>query len=134
VDVEPLHVASEPTEKKTEPTEESTDQEETMARKRKLSAEDLHQEESKRHKADEDTLEERPVIAAFKPRPRSVRPNTRRGKSVKLPQKSVSRSDVAANTAASVVDSVVDKVEQDLPKSNDDFRALLLNSKQKQKE
>lgn len=104
-----------------------------LSLKRKLSTDDLNEEESKRPKGNEiveEQKEPRP-IASFKPRPRSVRPNTRRGKSVKLPQRSVSRSDVAENATASVqIDSPEN--QETSAKSNDDFRAMLLNSKNKQ--
>jgi hypothetical protein len=81
--------------------------------------------ENKKHKGDEGIEEEpsKPLVS-FNPRPRSVRPNSRRGKSVKLAQRSVSRNDIGAPAAS------VSPEKLDAPtKSNDDFRALLFSKK-----
>ncbi|CEP13308.1 hypothetical protein [Parasitella parasitica] len=94
--------------------------EKEKTRKRKFSADEkVDNDNAKKHKANE----ERP-IAPFTAKPRSVRPNTRRGKSVKLPQRTLSRNDVQT------VKEDTTNNEDDAPeKSNDDFRAMLLSSK-----
>ncbi|KAI8643790.1 hypothetical protein BD408DRAFT_414217 [Parasitella parasitica] len=106
----------------TSPTTAQLDKapEQEPARKRKFSADEKADDDNaKKHKPSQ----ERP-IAPFTPKPRSVRPNTRRGKSVKLPQRTLSRNDVQT-----VKDDTTNNDDNAPEKSNDDFRAMLLSSK-----
>ncbi|GAN01383.1 squamous cell carcinoma antigen-like [Mucor ambiguus] len=100
-------------------------EQDVSSRKRKLSIDGKEDDESaKKHKSNETEPFKRP-IAPFKAKPRSVRPNTRRGKSVKLPQKTLNRNDVQTIKEANTKEDT-----QDVPeKTNDDFRAMLLSSK-----
>ncbi|KAI8357892.1 hypothetical protein EDC96DRAFT_445862 [Choanephora cucurbitarum] len=98
--------------------------------KRKLSAE--NEQEAKKVKSgpkeeQEEVKQDKPKsTAAFMPRPRSARPHTaiRRGKALKLGQRSVNRSD-----ADKLMTESDKKEEPETSKSNDDFRAMLLGKK-----
>ncbi|CAO0790192.1 unnamed protein product [Mucor circinelloides] len=105
--------------------EPETSEQDAPSRKRKLSTDDKQDDESaKKHKSNDNDTFKRPM-APFKAKPRSIRPNTRRGKSVKLPQKTLSRNDVETIKEANAKED-----QQDAPqKSNEDFRAMLLSSK-----
>lgn len=105
--------------------EQETSEHDAPSRKRKLSTDEKQDDESaKKHKSNDSDTFKRPM-APFKAKPRSIRPNTRRGKSVKLPQKTLSRNDVETIKEANAKED-----QQDAPqKSNEDFRAMLLSSK-----
>ena len=98
--------------------------------KRKLSAE--NEQEAKKVKSgpkeeQEEAKQDKPKsTAAFMPRPRSARPHTaiRRGKALKLGQRSVNRND-----ADKLMTESDKKEEPETSKSNDDFRAMLLGKK-----
>ncbi|KAK4511610.1 uncharacterized protein ATC70_012826 [Mucor velutinosus] len=105
--------------------EPANSEQDASSRKRKLSTDDKEDDESaKKHKSNETEHFKRP-IAPFKAKPRSIRPNTRRGKSVKLPQKTLSRNDVQTIKEANTKEDTQNAPE----KTNDDFRAMLLSSK-----
>ena len=107
-------------------------EQEQPSRKRKLSTDEKEDDDSaKKHKSNDEQFK-RP-IAPFTPRPRSVRPNTRRGKSVKLPQKTLSRSDIQNIKEVNATENTTKEEEKETgnapERSNDDFRAMLLSSK-----
>lgn len=123
---EPIHPAANPDATPSTSTEPEHTEQDVSSRKRKLSTDDKEEDESaKKHKSNESDTFKRP-IAPFKAKPRSIRPNTRRGKSVKLPQKTLSRNDVQTIKEANAKE---DKQEDAPEKTNDDFRAMLLASK-----
>jgi hypothetical protein len=105
---------------------EDVTEEPPNSRKRKASDGDLQEEDAKKHKLDQPPA--RAPIKPFKPQPRAVRrPNSRRGKSLKLggTTRALSKQSAAEDPEASTSPSTG---EQEA-KSNDDFRNMLLGNK-----
>lgn len=93
------------------------------SRKRKASDGDLQEEDAKKTK-----VEQRP-IKPFKPQPRAIRPNSRRGKSVKLGGTTRVLNKQNAATTDQPESSTTTAAPEEPPKSNDDFRNMLLGKK-----